>query len=128
MPKDGFKSITLPEAVYQRFNNDYDNNRKDLAIRGVRSLSGYISHLLEERMAETEVLARQTPVIKKVSFDGNRVVLLDSVANRIAEVIIQGGDLVCQLCERDNCMHVGFAYSLPEVNKALDTRGAGEAA
>ena len=128
MPKEGFRSITVSEDVYDRFNNDYLKSKSDLAIRGVRSLSGYISYMLEERMREDEALSLHAPMMKKISVDDGRVVLLDNTINRIAEVVVQNGELHCQLCEEDGCLHVGFAYALPDVNTVLSAHAAGEQA
>ena len=128
MPKEGFRSITVSEDVYDRFNNDYLKSKSDLAIRGVRSLSGYISYMLEERMREDEALSLHAPMMKRVSVDDGRVVLLDNTINRIAEVVVKDGELHCQLCEEDGCLHVGFAYALPEVNAILSAHVAEEQA
>ena len=128
MPKEGFKSITVSETVYKRFNDAFDNSKDALAVRGVRSLSGYISYMLEERMQENEAMAQHAPRMKKIAVDDDRVVLLDSKANRIAEVVLQNGKMFCQLCEEDNCLHVGFAYALPEVYAALSKKGIREPA
>ena len=123
MPKEGFKSITVSETVYKRFNEAYANSKDTLAVRGIRSLSGYISYMLEERMQENEAMAVHAPRMKKISVDDDRVVLLDSKLNRIAEVVVQNGAMFCQLCEENNCLHVGFAYALPEVYTALSKHG-----
>lgn len=128
MPKEGFKSITVSETVYNRFNDAFTSSKEELAVRGVRSLSGYISHLLEDRMQENEAMALHAPRMKKIAVDDDRVVLLDSKANRIAEVVLQNGQMFCQLCEENNCLHVGFAYALPEVYAALDKKGIREPA
>ena len=50
MPKAGFKSITISEAVYEKFYDTYDQSKTDLAVKGVRSFSGYITYMLEEMM------------------------------------------------------------------------------
>ena len=124
MPKEGFRSITIPETVYDRFHTAYTGNKAELAIRGIRSLSGYLTRMLEERMRSDEAVAEYTPRMKKVSVDDGRAVLLDRHENRIAEVVVQDGSLYCQLCEVSNCLHVGFAHSLPEVYAFLGQRGA----
>ena len=123
MPKGGFKSITISDTVYDRFNDTYLQRKKDLAHKGIRSLSGYVSHMLEERMYEDEVLAKHAPLIKKISTDQDRVVLLDQMKNRIVEVTLQEDSLYCQLCEAKDCLHVGFALAQPEVYEALKTKG-----
>ena len=124
MPKDGFRSITIPETVYDRFHDAYTGNKADLAVRGIRSLSGYLTHMLEEVMRLDEAVAGHTPRMKKVSVDDGRAVLLDRQENRIAEVAVRDGSLHCQLCEADNCLHVGFAHALPEACALLNGSGA----
>ena len=34
--KAGFKSITISEAVYEKFYDTYDQSKTDLAVKGVR--------------------------------------------------------------------------------------------
>ena len=123
MPKAGFKSITVSETVYDRFQEVYQNSRDSLARKGVNSFSGYVTYMLEEMMQKDETFARYAPKIEKVSVDADRVILKDNIKNRIAEVALQRGELYCQLCEEKNCHHVGFAFSLPEVIEALNAKG-----
>ena len=66
-------------------------------------------------MQENEALARHAPLLEKISVDGDRIVLLDKVKNRVAEVVVQNGTLFCQLCEETDCLHVGYAFALPDV-------------
>ena len=119
MPLQGFRSITISESTYTRFSDDYLKNRDDLAVLGIHSLSGYMSYLLESRMQEDQILARHVPMIKKVSVNDGRAVMLDNTIDRIAEVVARNGELHCQLCAKNNCLHVGFAYALPEISTVL---------
>lgn len=123
MPKGGFKSITVSDTVYDRFSASYQQKKNDLAHKGIRSLSGYVSHMLEERMQEDKVLARHAPLIKKISVDQDRIVLLDEMKKRIVEVTFQEGALFCQLCEEKDCLHVGYALAQPEIYEALTAKG-----
>ena len=124
MPKDGFRSITIPATVYDRFQDAYSGNKAELAVRGVRSLSGYLTGMLEELMRADEAVAGHTPRMKKISVGDGRAVLLDRHENRIAEVVARDGLLFCQLCEDNNCLHAGFAYALPEIYMILGKQGA----
>ena len=124
MPKNGFRSITVSETIYNRFNHAYAASKESLAARGVRSLSGYISYMLEDRMREDEATATSAPKMRKISVEGDRVILHDTMANRVAEVAVRDGTLFCHLCEKKDCIHVGFALSLPEVYAVLDGKGA----
>ncbi|MDE1863316.1 MAG: hypothetical protein KGI33_10440 [Thaumarchaeota archaeon] len=123
MPKEGFKSITVSEEVYNRFHDVYKKNKQDLAMRGINSFAGYITFMMEDLMQKDETFARYAPKLEKISADDNRVVVKDNIKNRIAEVAVQNGELYCLLCEEKDCVHIGFVFSLPEVYEVLNVKG-----
>ena len=123
MPKPGFKSLTLSEAVYDKFNQTYQKNKGELTLKGVNSFSGYVTYLLEDVMKKDKTFARYAPKLEKVSVDSDRIILKDNIKNRIAEVAIQNGELYCQLCEEKDCVHVGYVFGLPDVYEVLNSKG-----
>jgi len=123
MPKSGFKSITVSEYVYRKFFDVYEKSKKDLEMKGITSFSGYLTSMMEELMQKYEVFAKYAPMMEKIAVDDNRVVVKDNRKNRIAEVQIKNGELYCMLDEKNDCVHVGFVYSLPEVCKTLYDHG-----
>ena len=123
MPKEGFKSITVSENVYDKFHEVYEKSKDDLTMKGVNSFSGYVTYMLEEMMQKDKIFARYSPKFEKISVDDDRVILKDNVKNRIAEVAVQKGELFCQLCEEKDCECVGFVWSIPEVYEVLNARG-----
>ena len=81
--------------------------------------------MLEDRMREDEATATHAPKMRKISVEGDRVILHDTMANRVAEVAVRDGTLFCHLCEKKNdCVHAGFALSLPEVYAVLNGNGS----
>jgi hypothetical protein len=123
MPKPGFKSITISEVVYDKFNQTYQKNKDELTMKGVNSFAGYVTYLLEDVMKKDKTFARYAPKLEKVSVDADRIILKDNIKNRIAEVAIQNGELYCQLCEEKNCVHVGYVFGLPDVYEVLNAKG-----
>lgn len=123
MPKEGFKSITVSDHIYDRFQDIYNDNKTTLAEKGVRSLSGYVSYMLEEAMVRDETFAQHAPKIERISVEDDRIILQDHIQNRVAEVVFQNGALYCFLCDAKNCMHVGYVFSMPDVYKTLDSKG-----
>ena len=125
MPKEGFKSITLSEVVYDKFHGIYQDNKETLAMRGINSFAGYITYMLEEMMEKDKTFAKYAPKIECVDVDSDRVILKDNIKNRtrVIEVVIQRGELFCEFCEESDCIHVGYVFSIPEVYKALNARG-----
>ena len=120
MPKPGFKSITVSEYVYRKFFEVYEKNRKDLELKGITSFSGYLTSMMEEMMIKYEAFAKHIPLIEKIAIDSDRVVLKDNKCNRIIEVLLRNGELQCLLDESSHCIHVGFAYSLPELYSTIE--------
>jgi len=122
IPKAGFKSITVSEAVYDKFYEVFLQAKDDLAMKGVNSFSGYVTYMLEEMMQKDKTFAKYAPMIEKISIDTDRIILKDNIKNRIAEVAVQKGELFCQLCEEKDCVHVGFVFSLPDVYEILNKK------
>lgn len=123
MPKEGFKSITVSDTVYDRYYEIYQKNKQELTMKGVNSFAGYITYMLEQIMQKDKTFAKYAPKLEKVSIDDDRVIVKDNIKNRIAEVTVQRGELYCQLCEEKNCFHVGFVFSLPDVYEILNSKG-----
>ena len=74
-------------------------------------------------MIKDEVFAKHSPFMEKIAIDQNRVILKDNKQNRIAEVLMNNGELQCLLDERSDCVHVGFVYSLPELYCIIRSKG-----
>ena len=119
MPKAGFKSITVNELVYDKFYQIFFDQKEKLAMKGVNSFSGYVTHCLEEMMRKDETFSKFMPTIEKISVDDKRVILNDIIKNRIVEVQFDQNKLYCMLCNNADCKHVGFCESMPEVIEIL---------
>jgi len=120
MPKAGFKSITVSDGVYDNFYEVYQKSKDDLVMKGVNSFSGYVTFMLEEMMQKDKTFARYAPKIEKITVDDDRVVLKDNIKNRIVEITINNGELHCCLCDKIDCVHVGFAFSLADIYVILN--------
>ena len=112
MPLQGFKSITVSHTVYERFNGSYLARRDSLAAKGIKSLSGYISSMLDEALLENEAALRPGR-LRKIHAESGRVVMLDAESGRVAEVVMRDGEALCHACDSNNCIHAGFAYATP---------------
>ena len=73
MPKPGFKSITVSENVYTKFFKVYEENKKGLELKGIRSFSGYLTSMMEEMMVKYEAFAKHAPYMEKLSIDQNQL-------------------------------------------------------
>jgi len=115
MPKLGFKSITVSENGYRRFFDAYAKNKKELEFKGITSFSGYLTSMMEEIIKRYEANGLHAPFMEKILIGHNSVIIKDNKRNRIAEITLRDNELQCLLDDRNDCVHVGFVYSLPEL-------------
>lgn len=120
MPKPGFKSITINERIYNKFLESYEKSKNNLELKGITSFSGYLTSLMEESLRKYEISLNHAPLMEKILVDESRAVIKDNKKNRIAEVILRNGELQCLLDESNDCAHIGFLYSLPELYRIMD--------
>ncbi len=134
MPKPGFKTITVKEAIFNKYYSHYKKRECELKAKGI-SFSGFVTGLMREAMIKHETFLKYAPFIEKIAIEDDRVILKDNKRDRIAEVMIKDCKLQC-LLEDDNgedneeekrnttdCVHIGFVYSLPEIYEILDKKG-----
>ena len=119
MPKPGYKTITISEKVYNKFLEFSKKNQ----VAGVNSFSGYVTYLLESRMAKDKTFAKYAPKLELISIEEDRVIIKNKIENRIAEIVYQRDDLYCQLCEAKDCHCIGYAWSIPEIYEKLNSKG-----
>ena len=118
MPKQGYKSITIPDDLYDQFRVHIGSDDVKNKV-GSYSLSKFVSHMLEVRMMKDKAIAHNSLMLRKIGIDGDRVILRDRKINRVVEVVIKDHTLYCESCESEECLHCGFCYALPEVYTAM---------
>jgi hypothetical protein len=123
MPKPGFKSITISETVYDKFFDVYEKNKDRLIMKGVNSFAGYITYMLEDSMAKDKTFAKYAPKLEVISIEEDRVIIKNNIQNRIAEIVLQRGEMYCQLCEAKDCHCIGYVWSIPEIYEKLNSKG-----
>ena len=123
MPKPGFKSITISETVYEKFHDVYEKNKDKLIMKGVNSFAGYITYMLEDSMLKDKTFAKYAPKLELISIEDDRVIVKNNIQNRIAEIVLQRGELYCQLCEVKDCHCIGYVWSIPEIYEKLNSKG-----
>ncbi len=118
-------SITIPVHPYERYKQTYQKNKEQLTRKGITSFAGYITSTLEEMMEKNEIFGRWAPFMQEFGFDEgtNTIYIKDNRTNRIAGVTVREKRLTCDVDQKDDCVHIGFAYALPEVYKVMEKLG-----
>ena len=119
MPKPGYKTITISEKVYNKFLEFSKKNQ----VAGVNSFSGYVTYLLESKMAKDKTFAKYAPKLELISIEDDRVIIKNNIQDRIAEIVYQKDELYCQLCEVKDCHCIGYVWAIPEIYEKLNSKG-----
>lgn len=124
----GYMNLSIALPVYTRYRQEYEKNKEQLTKKGVTSFAGYVTSMLEEMMERNEIFARYAPALQEFGYDevGNTFYIKDNRTGRIAGISIggKGGkELQCDVDDRNDCVHVGFAYSIPTVYKVMAKLG-----
>ena len=120
MPKEGFSVITITQQAHDRAKQRYKEKVK--AEKLTKSFSKYVNDLIVETIEADENLSLTAPFMQKIGMEGNSIMIKDNKIGRIVEVQVHGKDLICMLDERKDCMHVGYAYAIPEVYRVMSER------
>ena len=88
-----------------------------------RDFSKFVNDLIIESIEADENLSLQAPFMQKIGLEDNSIMIKDNKIGRIVEVQVHGKDLICMLDERKDCVHVGYAYAIPEVYRLMSERG-----
>lgn len=118
MPRAGFKSITVKEAVYDYFFKKYQENQKYYQLEyGITSFGGFVTWLLK-RMLDMEEGEEQVVVARfeYLTTQDGCALISDRKMGVCVEVCPQpSGELWCKHCESEDCEHTRFAGTIPQV-------------
>jgi hypothetical protein len=120
MPKEGFSVVTITQLAHDKAKQRY--NQKVKSEKLAKSFSKYVNDLIMEQVEADENLSLSAPFMEKIGLEGNSIMVKDNKIGRIVEVQVHGKDLICMLDEKKDCIHVGFAYAIPEVYRLMSER------
>ena len=83
MPKPGYKTITISEKVYNKFLEFSKKNQ----VAGVNSFSGYVTYLLESKMAKDKTFAKYAPKLELISIEDDNLIMINNIQKRNAEIV-----------------------------------------
>lgn len=118
MPKEGFSVVTITEEAHQKAHSFYTRQIRSGQLDG-KSFSRYVNDLIVDRIEADEALSRVAPFMQKIGLQDNSIMLKDNKLGRMVEVQVQGKELFCFLCQKNDCVHVGFSYAIPEVYRVM---------
>ena len=124
MPKKGFSAITITEWAHDKAKSVYLQRLKSVDER--KSFSRYINDIIVDRIEADQNLSLGAPLMQKVNLVDNSVLIKDNKIGRLVEVQVRGKEILCLYCNKNNCVHVGFAYAIPEVYRLIRLQKLGK--
>jgi len=122
VPKPGFKSYALKDELFDKLQKKFEQQKKELKLKGITSFSAYLTYLMNIEIEKLEFVRRKKLFFEKVMLDSTTLVIKDNIEKRVVKIKIKNKSLFCELDKKTNCMHVGFAYSLPEIYDLLNRK------
>lgn len=92
----------------------YERAKKKAADKGV-TLQNYVNETLLLNIEKDDFLKDYAPHLYLAAKDDMSLFIRDEKKNRTAEIVIKDKELICYLCEQNDCEHVHFALALPEI-------------
>ena len=118
MPPKGFKTISIPVAVYEKLMKALEFANESAGYRKYRSVSQFLEALLAEFEKKIAI-----PRFEHFNVYEDHVTIWDHRINRLIDVYIRDSKLVCEYCKDAGCEHVKFVLTIPKVIEALKKRG-----
>ncbi len=107
--------------VYDKFFAVYKENKEEYSMKGINSFAAHITDKMETIMKNFNNTEKYPPRFKVILIEDTRIVLNDSKIERIIEISIKKGMLICEFCKSEKCPHIGFCYSLHQIYRTISS-------
>jgi hypothetical protein len=119
--KPATKSIQLPADLVDQVEQIMQLRFERRPIKVRTEL--YIADLIRASLASEEALRSNPQILEIYSIDKDRVYVRDNDKDVVAELRFKDGrDLYCDCDFSKNCIHIGFALSVPAVRSMIKLR------
>ncbi len=123
MSEKKWKTVLLRSEYVDGLKALYERKKHPLLDQGINSFTGFVNDLVWHVIEADRVLSRKAPFLSEVGMTEDGVTIRDARLNRIVDVKVRNGELVCELDNSNSCLHVGFAYAIPEVYRVMNMLG-----
>ncbi len=116
--KQNWRNVELPEEIVYEA-EELMRGRHEGRLTKV-PLGLFIADLIRESLEREETARNYEPILEDYSIESDCVYIRDNKRDVIAELRFKdGSDLYCNIDGAKNCVHIGFAWSIPKVNMLI---------
>ncbi len=118
MSKEEWVTVEIPEGTVQKL----ENLRKTKYERrpGNVPLRLFIDDMIKASLEREEMQASYPPLLEEYLVETDAIFIKDNRTSKVVELSFKEGDLYCPVDAAKNCVHVGFAWSIPRANRMLN--------
>ena len=122
MPASGWKSVTLREEILEKLTDIY---KKDQRRPRNQKFSAWFEDKMIQFTEYDENLERYGKFLDYQGAIDNRITVYDYKLDKDVTLYVdpKSKKLRCKHHNKTDCMHVGFAFAVPEVYNTLVKRG-----
>ena|ERR1044071_7350969 len=122
MPKKGWKTFSIRHERLEQLTQLYETDKKRPSNQ---EFGGWIDELLKQFYEYQVELKEYGPFIEFWNAEGNMINIFDHKLQEPVSIFLDGPDkcLKCSKCKRQDCLHIGFCFAVPEVYKVLIKHG-----
>jgi hypothetical protein len=114
-------SITVPVEFYSKLKELWEKDTKN--EREKISFAKWTRALLWDQIERKEELRKYGPFLEKGEIYDRTISIRDNKRKRMVELVVKEGDLHCMEDNTTDCVHIGFAWSIPAVYRVLKEHG-----
>jgi hypothetical protein len=120
--KKGWLTVQVREEVK---NNLLELYNKDKKRPSNQKFTAYLDLMLKNTIEFTKQITEYGAFLEFISAIDNHIAVKDNTINRLITIYINSKrkELQCDFCEKNDCLHIGFCFAVPEIYKVLIENG-----
>jgi hypothetical protein len=112
MVKRGGKEVITVEIFKETY-----GTMKAIATKKHWSTKNYINNVLLEAIERDKFLYSYAPSLSKLGYEDNILFIRDAKLGKTTEISLRDRSLYCNVCNSKDCVHIHYAFALPEMAK-----------
>ena len=123
MEQEIFRSVLLPENIVSELEELMKQKHEGRQIQVPLGL--FIGEILRSSLEVEEAKLLFPSILEEYSVEADKVYVRDNKRDVVAELSFKDqGELYCNIDGSKNCVHVGYAWSIPRVRKLILDKSA----
>ena len=112
-------TLDVKKKTKAKLKEIYERKKHQLLDRDVNTFNKFVQDLIESIIAQDEYLKIFAPGLEFKGSEGDEVWIYSAKEQRTYTLRIHNDALTCDQDQSDSCIHVRFAWAIPELYKVL---------